>query len=177
MSPSKQAHISGAIEEHRDEPPFSQAPERGRSPNKPAPAKRPTLITPQERPPAIGTKIDALIGVHTCLLRGLRHKYTLNTAHWLRRDLALYYPQVVSTMMPRYSCLHTLLIRAQFNRLQDKIGAILQLHDGRIVRSLALESTDNQDICECISTLLSTNSLLSHSKQRSSCLTQRICPR
>lgn len=72
--------------------------------------------------------------------------------------------EVVSTITLQYPCLHTLLMRAQFNRLQDKIGTIIQLHDGRIVRSLRLDSSDNQDNCECISTLLTTSSSLPRSK-------------
>ncbi|KAL1678768.1 hypothetical protein EV122DRAFT_290035 [Schizophyllum commune] len=125
MSSSKPAPIPGAVEEDGNEPPLPQTPKRGRPSNDPALARTPTRMT-KERPPAIKKKIDALIGTRACLLTGLRHKFNLNTAHWLRRELALCHPEV-------------------FNRLQDKIGTIIQLHDGRIVRSLRLDSSDNQD--------------------------------
>ncbi|KAI5900705.1 uncharacterized protein SCHCODRAFT_02522880 [Schizophyllum commune H4-8] len=128
MSSSAPAPERGAGEDESgdSEPPLPRTPKRRRPPNDPALATTPKLMT-KERPPAIKKKIEAMIGMKACLLTGIRHKFNVVTAHWLRRELAISHP-------------------AMFNRLQDKIGSIIKLDDGRLVRLLRLDSSDNQDL-------------------------------
>ncbi|KAI5824749.1 hypothetical protein K523DRAFT_356585 [Schizophyllum commune Tattone D] len=127
MSSSALALHRGADEEDGSdsEPELPRTPKRRHHPNDPALATTPKLMT-KGRPPAIKKKVEAMIGMRVCLLTGIRHKYTVITAHWLRRELAISHP-------------------AMFSRLQDKIGSIIKLDDGRLIRLLRLDSSDNQD--------------------------------
>ncbi|KAL1743419.1 hypothetical protein HDZ31DRAFT_23482, partial [Schizophyllum fasciatum] len=124
MPSSAPPHEGPAGQEVPGEGEATKTPKRSRPRVDPALKKTPPG-RPKARPPAMKQKVDALIGVNSCLLMGLQQEASLQKAHWLYREL--YKDELL------------------FKRIEANIGLIVKLPNGDLVRVLHLDSPDNQE--------------------------------